>query len=719
MKMSNPIAHRNDLSIHIDDLGIAELRSNICDYLLLAMALILTPLLCLSLLRSLNTGWQPVYFFHIFTFLMVCVVWLFRHRLPYEVRSCFIIAFQGAIAVVGLYTHGVTAAGGAWIIGSAISATVLQGQRAGIFVLLTLLLIAVMLAASFITGLLSSPIIVEAPSAAVLQWALYILNWVFLGGATVIAVGYINQYFSETVKQLATKSKALEESQFEYFDLFENVADVIYRADLDGKIIRISPSALEGLGFSPDEMIGTILADYYVDPNKRSELALKLQENEGTVTNFEAQLLAKNGEPQWISTNVRYWKDKDGTVIGLQGVARNINELKNADEALRRTQKMDALGQLSGGIAHDFNNVLSIILGNAEIVRTDAKNIEDTKQPIAEIVKSIEHAASLTKRLLAFSRPDRLEPQPCEIDQVISNIQEMLRRTLGANITLSFSLGCDGVTALVDENQLEASLFNLAINASDAMPNGGKLTIQTKKVSSELGEEKDPDNPDAKDLICITVRDTGTGMPEEIAAKALEPFYTTKAFGMGNGLGLSMVYQFVNESQGDMSIQSELGDGTTITLTLPQTDVKLDTSSINREVNTDLIKPKVRILLVEDSAPLLSLVQRQLKNENFEILTATNGQEALVFIRQDSKIDVIFSDIMLPGGISGFDICREARKIRSDFKVLLTTGYTQNTPNEIDVLAKAPILYKPFSREDLLTRLAEIIAEPTPSTREL
>jgi signal transduction histidine kinase/CheY-like chemotaxis protein len=462
-----------------------------------------------------------------------------------------------------------------------------------------------------------------------------------------------------------------------------------------------------------------MLADYYVDQNKRSELAAELQENEGIVTNFEAQLFAKNGEPQWVSTNVRYWKDKDGTVIGLQGVARNINELKNSDEALRRSQKMDALGQLSGGIAHDFNNVLSIILGNAEIVRTDAKNIEDTKQPIAEIVKSIEHAASLTKRLLAFSRPDRLEPQPCEIDQVISNIEEMLRRTLGANITLSFSLGCDGALALVDENQLEASLFNLAINASDAMPNGGELMIQTKKVSTGLSEAKDAGSPDATDLICITVQDTGKGMPEEIAAKALEPFFTTKPLGMGNGLGLSMVYQFVSESRGDLSIQSKLGDGTNITLTLPQTDVKLNTSSLNGEVDSELRKPKVRILLVEDSVSLLTLVQRQLKNENFEVLTATNGQEALEFIRQDSKIDVIFSDIMLPGGVSGFDICREARKIRSDFKVLLTTGYTQNTPNEIDALAKAPILYKPFSREDLLTRLAEIIAEPTPSTREL
>ena len=716
--MSNLIAHRNDLTID-DDLGIVEIRSKICDYTLLAMALIAIPLLITSLLRSQDTGWQSIYYFHVATVISMWSIWVFRTYLPYGIRSYFVFFFQGGVAIVALYNYGVTAAGAPFIIGATISASVLQGRRTGIFVLLTLLLLAVIFAFAFTSGLIAPQIIVETPSADANLWTLYILSWLFLGGTTITSVGLINQHFLEALAQLVSKSNALKESELEYVDLFENVADVIYRADLNGKIIRISPSSLEGLGYRPDEMIGTVLSDYYVNPKKRSELALKLQENEGIVTNFEAQLFAKNGEPQWVSTNVRYWKDKDGTVIGLQGVARNINELKNSDEALRRSQKLDALGQLSGGMAHDFNNVLSIILGNAEIVRTDAKNIEDTKEPIAEILKSVEHAASLTKRLLAFSRPDRLEPQPCDVDQVIDDIKEMFRRTLRANISLSFNLGCRGAMSLIDKNQLEASLLNLAINASDAMPDGGTLMLRTKKASSGLREETDIGSPNSTDVICIEVQDTGEGMPKDIAEKVFEPFFTTKPLGMGNGLGLSMVYQFLRESQGDISIQSELGVGTTITLTLPQTILKPDTSSLSQEATSDPVKPKARILLVEDSAALLTLVQRQLKNENFEVLTAANGQEAFEIIRQDDKIDVIFSDIMLPGGISGFDICREARKVRSDFKVLLTTGYAQNTPNEIDVLAKAPILYKPFSREDLLARLAEVIAEPTPSTREL
>ena len=716
--MSNLIAHRNDLTID-DDLGIVEIRSKICDYTLLAMALIAIPLLITSLLRSQDTGWQSIYYFHVATVISMWSIWVFRTYLPYGIRSYFVFFFQGGVAIVALYNYGVTAAGAPFIIGATISASVLQGRRTGIFVLLTLLLLAVIFAFAFTSGLIAPQIIVETPSADANLWTLYILSWLFLGGTTITSVGLINHHFLEALAQLVSKSNALKESELEYVDLFENVADVIYRADLNGEIIRISPSCREGLGYSPEEMVGTVLADYYVNPKKRSELALKLQENEGIVTNFEAQLFAKNGEPQWVSTNVRYWKDKDGTVIGLQGVARNINELKNSDEALRRSQKLDALGQLSGGMAHDFNNVLSIILGNAEIVRTDAKNIEDTKEPIAEILKSVEHAASLTKRLLAFSRPDRLEPQPCDVDQVIDDIKEMFRRTLRANISLSFNLGCRGAMSLIDKNQLEASLLNLAINASDAMPDGGTLMLRTKKASSGLREETDIGSPNSTDVICIEVQDTGEGMPKDIAEKVFEPFFTTKPLGMGNGLGLSMVYQFLRESQGDISIQSELGVGTTITLTLPQTILKPDTSSLSQEATSDPVKPKARILLVEDSAALLTLVQRQLKNENFEVLTAANGQEAFEIIRQDDKIDVIFSDIMLPGGISGFDICREARKIRSDFKVLLTTGYAQNTPNEIDVLAKAPILYKPFSREDLLTRLAEVIAEPTPSTREL
>ena len=717
--MSNSTPHQNDMTIFNNDLGIVEIRSKICNYSLLAMALIAIPLLITSLLRSQDTGWQSIYYFHIATVTSIWAIWFFRHNLPYGFRSYFSFVFQGGIAILSLYTYGVTAAGAPWIIGSAISASVLQGRGIGIFVLFTLLLLTVIFALAFSAGLMAPQIIVETPSASTQQWTLYILSWLFLGGTMITSVVLINEHLLEAVTKLVSKSNALQESELEYVDLFESVADVMYRADLNGKIIRISPSCLEGLGYSPEEMVGTVLSDYYVNPEKRSELAQKLQENEGIVTNFEAQLYAKNGEPQWVSANVRYWKNKDGTVVGLQGVVRNVNELKNADEALRRTQKLDALGQLSGGMAHDFNNVLSIILGNAEIVRTDAKVIEDTKQPIAEILKSVAHAASLTKRLLAFSRPDRLEPQPCEVDETISNIQEMLRRTLRVNIKLSFSLGCDGALSLLDKNQLEASLLNLAINASDAMPDGGELMIQTKMLSSGLSEENDSTHQGTADLICITVQDNGRGISEELVEKVFEPFFTTKPLGMGNGLGLSMVYQFATESEGEVSLQSEEGVGTNITLTLPITDAKSNTPPPVQKLNSEQTKPKVRILLVEDSAPLLTLVQRQLKSENFEVLTAVNGQEAFDIIRSISNIDVIFSDIMLPGGISGFDICREARKVRSDFKVLLTTGYAQNTPNEIDVLAKAPILYKPFSREDLLTKLAEIIAEPTPSTREL
>ena len=338
--------------------------------------------------------------------------------------------------------------------------------------------------------------------------------------------------------------------------------------------------------------------------------------------------------------------------------------------------------------------------------------------PIEERLKSIDSGASLSRRLLTFSRPGRLEAELWEIDPVIRNVEEILRRTFGENITLSFRLGCRGAIVLVDGNQLEASLLNLAINASDAMPDGGALMIQTKKFPSRLNDGEETESQQARDLICVTVQATDKGMAERIAPQALEPFFTTKALGAGNGLGLSMVHQFVNENQGKLSIQSQLRHGTTTALTLTQTAVNVESPPLNSKETSEPITSPVRILLVEDSASLLTLVQRQLQNENFEVLTASNGQEALELIHRDEKIDLIFSDIMLPGGISGFDICREARKLRRDFKVLLTTGYAQNTPNEIDAMTKAPILYKPFSRQDLVTRLAQVIADPTPSARE-
>ena len=684
------------------------------------MGLISAPMLCASLLRSLDTGWQPIFSFQAIMFILVWVTWIFRRHLSFEARAYFTITSLSTIAMVCLYKYRVTLAAGLWIPFAAVMGALLLGRRAGIFVLLTLLLLTTMLAIFFTLGLPVPASAITEPSASPPQWALRIFSWFFLGGTMIMAIGHLNQYFSESLAQLADKSTSLEQSQFEYLDLFENLIDVVYRTDLNGKIIRISPSCTD-LGFSPEEMLGTVLTDYYVDPNKRSELLAELKNNQGTVTNFEAQLLAKNGETVWVSSSVRYWTDKTGTVKGLQGIAHNINTLKDSDKALRRSQKMSALGHLSGGIAHDFNHVLSIILGNEEAVQTDAKNIEDVKDikvPIEERLKSINSGASLCRRLLTFSRPGRLEPELWEIDPVIRNVEEILRRTFGGNITLSFRLGCRGAMVLVDGNQLEASLLNLAINASDAMPDGGVLMIQTKTFPSRLNDGEETESQQARDLICVTVQDTDKGMAERIAPQALEPFFTTKALGAGNGLGLSMVHQFVNENQGKLSIQSQLRHGTTTTLTLTQTAVNVDPPPLNSKDTSEPITSPVRILLVEDSASLLTLVQRQLQNENFEVLTASNGQEALELIHRDEKIDVIFSDIMLPGGISGFDICREARKLRRDFRVLLTTGYAQNTPNEIDALTKAPILYKPFSRQDLVTRLAQVIADPTPSARE-
>ena len=705
------------------DEGSAEIRSAICNLLLLTMGLISAPMLCASLLRSLDTGWQPIFSFQTIMFILVWVTWTFRRHLSCEARAYFTITSLSMIAMFCLDKYGVTLAAGLWIPFAAVMGALLLGRRAGIFVLLTLLLLTTMLAISFTLGLPVPASAITETSTSPTQWALHIFSWFFLGGTMVMAIGHLNQYLSRSLKQSADKSTSLEQTQLEYLDLFENLIDVVYRTDLNGKIIRISPSCTD-LGFSPEEMLGTVLTDYYVDPNKRSELLAELKNNQGTVTNFEAQLLAKNGGRVWISNSVRYWTDKTGTVKGLQGIAHNINTLKDADKALRRSQKMSALGLFSGGKAHDFNHVLSIILGNEEAVQTDAKTIKDIKHvkdlkvPIEERLKSIDSVASLSRRLLTFSRPGRLEPELWEIDPVIRNVEKILRRTFGGNITLSFRLGCRGAMVLVDENQLEASLLNLAINASDAMPDGGALIIQTKTFPSRLNDGEETESQQARDLICVTVQDPDKGMAERIAPQALEPFFTTKALGAGNGLGLSMVHQFVNENQGKLSIQSQLRHGTTAALTLTQTAVNVEPPPLNSKETSEPITSPVRILLVEDSASLLTLVQRQLQNENFEVLTASNGQEALELIHRDEKIDVIFSDIMLPGGISGFDICREARKLRRDFKVLLTTGYAQNTPNEIDAMTKAPILYKPFSRQDLVTRLAQVIADPTPSARE-
>ncbi len=686
-----------------------EVLSRICNAVLIASALLALPAVGISLARIGTLGWQPVMGLQVLVALAVWAVMLFRRRLSYGVRSWFTIGVLVSVPLSGVASFGLASSAGAWIPFAGILGAILLGHRAGGLVLLSTILASVVIGTSVIGDHRLPGFDLVAYMTSGFAWAIQVITWLMVGGVSVTAIGVLNSYFVASVAATKQQAEALEQSQREYREIFENMVDTVYRADLDGKILTISPSVVNMLGFQPEQLIGKKLAQFYVVPEKREELLAALQSTQGDVRNFEAQLLDHNGEPQWISSNTRYWKTVDGSVLGVEGVARNITSHKAAEEALRRSQKMEALGHLTGGIAHDFNNLLAVIIGYGELLEDAADSSAPERENAKEIIKAAEQGTALTRRLLAFSRPEMSVAEPTAVDAVILKLDGMMRRALDATVTLRLDLATQDASTLIDAHQLETSLLNLAINARDAMPNGGELTIATANTTIDAVAANSSKGLEPGEYLSVVVRDTGTGMTDETVRNAFEPFFTTKPLGTGNGLGLSMVHSFATQSRGHVSIASKLGEGTSVTLLLPRSD------EVPRSLETPILASEspsraARILVVEDAPALRALAIATLQGRGHEVVAAENGREALDLLRNDAEINLLFTDVVLPGGIDGFEIAREALRIKSDIKILLTSGYALESPTEDDPIAKVPIVYKPYHRAQLLTKIEEVLA---------
>jgi signal transduction histidine kinase len=390
-----------------------------------------------------------------------------------------------------------------------------------------------------------------------------------------------------------------------------------------------------------------------------------------------------------------------------------MEEREKAQDALRQAQKMEAVGQLTGGIAHDFNNMLAGIAGSLELMQARLRQgrFSDLQRYLDIAETSVRRAASLTHRLLAFSRRQTLEPTPTDPNRLIAGMEELIRRTVGPEISVEV-VAANGVwSTLVDRNQLENALLNLCLNSRDAMPGAGRLTIETRNF--------EPDDLSARELdvtpgqyIAVAVRDTGTGMPAEVAARAFEPFYTTKPFGMGTGLGLSMVFGFARQSGGQAHISSEPGHGTTVTLYLPR-----HSSTAEAEE-----RPPVKctggqpahgetVLVVEDEATVRMLVCDVLEDFGYTPLEAPDGVTGLNILRSQRQIDLVITDVGLPNGLNGRQMVDAARVTRPDLKALFITGYAENAGlGNVQLGPGMHVLTKPFAIETLVQKIREMIA---------
>jgi PAS domain S-box-containing protein len=511
----------------------------------------------------------------------------------------------------------------------------------------------------------------------------------------------------------ATLAQRVEEKTRERDRIWNVSQDLLVVADRNGVWRTINPAWTRTLGWSEAELLGHT-SEWLEHPDDdgvtRAEVR-KLGEA-GTTVRFESRFRHKDGSYRWLSwTGV---SDSDHNYAVARDVTAEkaaTERLKATEEALLQSQKMEAVGQLTGGIAHDFNNLLTGIVGSLDLLQTrlNQGRTENVARYINAAMTSANRAAALTHRLLAFARRQPLIPKSVDANALVVSLEDLLRRTIGETIDLGIAASDDLWLTLCDPNQLESALLNLAINARDAMPDGGKLTISTANARLD-GVTADTPALAPGDYICIDVTDTGTGMSAEVAARAFDPFFTTKPIGQGTGLGLSMIYGFARQSNGHATIDSKPGQGTSVRLYLPRHhgDAALEHASAARAAEHAATGETV--LVVEDEPVVRAVILEMLGEQGYRTLEAVDGPSGLRILRGKARIDLLVTDVGLPG-MNGRQLADQARETRPDLKILFITGYAESAAIANGFLQPGmEMITKPFDLENLSQRIRKMVS---------
>jgi PAS domain S-box-containing protein len=423
---------------------------------------------------------------------------------------------------------------------------------------------------------------------------------------------------------------------------------------------------------------------------------------------LEYRIIRPDGSIRHVYREWELIRDDAGKPLQLLGTIHDITERRRTEEQLRQAQKMEAIGNLTGGMAHDFNNLLGIIIGNLDLLRDRQHGDPDADELSREALDAALRGADLTQRLLAFARRQPLKPARTDVNELIVRIVKLLERTLGEEVQITLDLNPQTWPVVVDPAQLESSLTNLATNARDAMLGGGRLKIGTRNRSLDADYAAQHAEVQPGDYAMIEVSDSGTGMPREVATHVFEPFYTTKEQGKGTGLGLSMVFGFIKQSGGHISVYSEVGIGTTFRLYLPRVAAGAATTAAAPS------EPFVRgrgetVLAVEDNAALRRVVVRQLSELGYRVLEADNVQTALDVMERE-RVDLLFTDIVMPGGTSGYELACATQSRWTNVKVVLTSGFPESRFTDDERLHNMRLLSKPYRRDDLGRTIREVLA---------
>jgi len=529
----------------------------------------------------------------------------------------------------------------------------------------------------------------------------------------------ILQFVSTQVAMAIERSHAeaeLRASEATYRSLVEDSPFGIFRSTPDGQLLAVNPALVSILGYDSEEELlhKNMAADVYVDPAQRARLldeVLMLDSLTG-----ESLWRRKDAKTITVRHTARVVRDAEGRVEYFNVLVEDITEHKLLEAQLRQAQKMEAVGRLAGGIAHDFNNLLTAILGSADLLLDTLSPDAPEREDLDEIRKAAKRAADLTRQLLAFSRQQVLAPQVLDVNALLTNLEKLLRRLIGEHIELRTALAPNVGAVQADPGQLEQVIVNLAVNARDAMPQGGQLTIET--ANAELDEayaaEHFPARPGSYVLLAVT--DTGTGMDAQTKSHIFEPFFTTKEKGKGTGLGLATVYGIVKQSDGYIWVYSEPGHGTSFKIYLPRVAEAPGPARPGFELSAS-VRGSETVFVVEDDEMVRALIRRMLETRGYTVLLAPHGDEALQLLeRHPGRVDLLMTDVVMPG-MSGRDLADRVAERRPGIKVLYLSGYTDDAIVRHGVLEPGiAFLQKPFSADALARKVREVLDSPRQPT---
>ena len=564
-----------------------------------------------------------------------------------------------------------------------------------------------------VIGVLDASSVYNHPAAVANPWKWALIHGSFIMGVCIVLLlaWRLNEEArdraEESQRLQLTEERARRDAQVRYAQIFENAIEGIYETTPDGSFVAVNPSVARILGYgSVEELTGTKAQDHYSDPADRATFLRMLEESD-VVAAFEFKACRKDGTTVWLSNNARAVRDEDGELTAIQGTIEDITERKEAESArrdledqLRQAQKMEAVGQLAGGVAHDFNNLLSIISNFTNFVYEELEVDDPKAQDLREVLQASERGATLVRQLLAFSRSDVVEPHVINVNDAVNSLMKILQRALGEHIHFDSQFDDDLWRVEMDAGHLDQIVMNLAVNARDAMPDGGSLVVKTSNVqiSSASGEVPLPTGR----YVCLTVEDSGCGMRPEVSHRIFEPFFTTKERGAGTGLGLATVYGIVQHWKGHITVDSAVGRGTRFKIYFPAVLAEAEAAD-TPTVKADEAGGTQTILVVEDERQVLDLVCRILRAKDYEVLPATSPAEArIVFEKMQDKIELLLTDVIMPGG-SGTELAAELVQRKPSLKKLFMSGYTGDMIVSHGLSAdEAQFLQKPFSATELL-----------------